>query len=536
MTYPVKRSQLCAFCLALLSCAWMAIPVGGTAQETDHHDIVVAGGRVIDPETGLDAIRNIGIRDGRISAVSTDNLQGTRVIEAAGLVVSPGFIDLHSHGQTLASDRMQAFDGVTTALELELGRLPVADWYRRQAQNGRVLNYGISAAWAYARIAEFEDMAPVADIRWFQSAFSRQRWVSEPATPEQAERIAASVAQGLSEGALGVGINAGYAPGGGFRELLAVHGTAARYGVPTYTHISCGNPWDPGSSAACVGQVIALASSTGAHAHICHLNSSSQRAIDITADMILKARSYGIPISTEAYTYGAGSTAIGSAVFHPDAMAARGMTPADIEYAGERLNEESYLRLREESPGAVVVSHFLDLPRERSVLDQSVMLDGAAIASDAMPWIDTRSGDLVDEDAWPLPETAFAHPRSAGTFTRLLATWVRDDGLLDLSEAIRKSSLIPAQILENSVPQMRRKGRLQEGMDADLVVFDLQRVQDRASFASPAQTSMGMVHVLVNGESVIDRGRLLRDARPGRPVRRDTTGSDESSGSVQTPQ
>jgi len=128
----------------------------------------------------------------------------------------------------------------------------------------------------------------------------------------------------------------------------------------------------------------------------------------------------------------------------------------------------------------------------------------------------------VDENAWPISQNAFAHPRSAGTYTRLLAHWVRERKALSLSEAIAKSSLYPAQILENSVHQMKKKGRIQEGMDADIIIFNPDLVQDKATFTEPAQPAVGMKYVLVNGEVVIYNGELDTNARPGKAIRRPT--------------
>ena len=516
---PHNRRAWRSALLALLVFAGGALSTLLQATE-QAYDLVLAGGRVIDPESGLDAVRNVGVTGGAITAVTEQPLDGKRVIDATGLVVAPGFIDLHSHGQSLVADRMHAYDGVTTALELESGILPVGNWYSRQAAAGRALNYGTSAAWTFARIEEFEGLSPQADLQWFREAFALERWVNETASDVQVANIVKSLEQGLQEGALGIGINGGYAPGGGFRELLAVHKLAARHQVPTFTHISCDNLADPGSSAECVGKVIALAASSNNHAHICHLNSSSVRAVGVTSGMIRTAQAAGVPLSTEAYTYGAGSTTIGSALFSTEAMAAKGVKPEDIEYNGERLDAASFTALRAAQPGAVIVRHFLDLPAERDILDTSVLFPGGAIASDGMPWIDSSTGALVAPDQWPLPESAYAHPRSAGTFTRLLAQWVRESASLSLTEALRKSSLIPAMILQPSVPQMRRKGRLQTGMDADIVVFDASEVADRATFSNPRQPATGMHYVLVNGVPVIDGGVLSMDSMPGQPIRR----------------
>ena len=126
------------------------------ADATALHDLVIANGRAIDPETGLDGPRWIGVRNGTIAAISRTPLRGRDTLDARGHVVAPGFIDLHAHGQQLAAARMQAFDGVTTALELEAGTLPVGLAYERAAKEGRPINYGFSAAWVFGRIAEKE--------------------------------------------------------------------------------------------------------------------------------------------------------------------------------------------------------------------------------------------------------------------------------------------------------------------------------------------------------------------------------------------
>ncbi len=484
------------------------------------YDVVIVAGRVIDPETNLDAIRNVGITNGKIVAVTENNIEGEKIINAEGLVVAPGFIDLHAHGQTVIADRMQAFDGVTTSLELESGILPIADWYDMQSQAGRVLNYGASAAWTFARISEFENLETEADLLWFQKAFSFSKWVNDPANPDQIERIIAQIEQGINEGSIGIGINAGYAPGGGYKELLAVHALAAKYQVPTFTHISGDYPNDPKSAAENVAQIVSYSAITGSQDHICHLNSSSLLDIKTTKDIIIGAQKRGINVTTEAYTYGAASTTIGAALFTEEGREKKNIDASQIELNGKPLTEEEFQKIRKDVPGSVIVFRFLDMPKDEAILDESVLLEGGIIASDAMPWTDKNTGVPVDENAWPISQDAFAHPRSAGTFTRLLAHWVRERNVLSLSEAIAKSSLYPARVLEGSVEQMKSKGRIQEGMDADIIIFDPKTVQDKATFTEPNQTSVGMKYVMVNGRLVIEDGSLDINSRPGKAIRR----------------
>jgi N-acyl-D-glutamate deacylase len=184
------------------------------------------------------------------------------------------------------------------------------------------------------------------------------------------------------------------------------------------------------------------------------------------------------------------------------------------------LNENSFKELRAKNPGAIVVLHFYELPRDQKLLDMAVLFPGGTIASDAMPWLSTTTGQETDPNLWPLPDDAFSHPRSAGTFTRFLGQYARDRKLISWPDAIAKTSYLPAKLLEETAPQMKKKGRLQVGMDADITVFDPTTVQDRATYARPNQTSAGVKYLLVNGAFVIRNGELDARVFPGQPVRR----------------
>lgn len=493
-------------------------------------DVVIAGGRVIDPETRLDAVRHVGINGGRIAAVSETPLSGRTQIDASGLVVAPGYIDLHSHTQTIPGDRIQAYDGVTTVLELESGIAPIGLWYDNQQATGRAVNYGASVAWTFARVAAMnpELGEPDATLQYFQRAFGHPEWSTHVSSPEQLEAILAGVEQGLKEGGIGIGINNGYAPGTGVQELAAVAELAARYGVPTYTHVSLLGNVDPNSSFEGYIRLIGFAAATGAHMHICHLNSTSLRDIARAVAAVEKAQGAGLKITVEAYPYGAGSSAIGAAMFlDPDFEQRTGSTWSDIvvNTTGEAIASEERLReLQAADPGELVVWHYLRPetdPEDQKLLDMSNLYPGAAVASDAMPW-QFPDGSFLDGDVWPLPDSVTAHPRSAGTYARFISMYVKQRGRLDLIDAIERCSLIPAQILEESTPSMKRKGRLQPGADADVIVFDLSEVHDEASFEKPAVPSAGMKHVLVNGVRLIKDGELDTSVLPGRPVRRDT--------------
>ena len=177
--------------------------------------LTISGGRVVDPASGTDAVADVAVLDGKIAAIGTELGDAERAIDATGLVVAPGFIDLHAHGQSIPADRMQAFDGVTTTLDLEAGVLPVASWYRRQAAQGRVLNYGASTNWAFARIGAMTGSNEESSLEAFGRAMRDRRWVENVASDTEVAGILDRLTQGLNEGGIGIGILNAYAPGAG---------------------------------------------------------------------------------------------------------------------------------------------------------------------------------------------------------------------------------------------------------------------------------------------------------------------------------
>jgi N-acyl-D-aspartate/D-glutamate deacylase len=488
--------------------------------------MVISGGRVVDPASGMDAAGDVALLDGKIAAVGTGLGGAERIIDAAGLVAASGFIDLHAHGQSIPADRMQAFDGVTTTLDLEAGVMPVASWYQRQAVQGRVLNYGASTNWAFARIGAMTGFNEDASLESFGGAMRDRRWVENVASEAEVAGILERIARGLDEGGIGIGILNAYAPGAGVQELTAVCQLAAAQGVPTFTHIAYMSRIDPQSAAEAYVRLIGYAGATGAHMHICHFNSSSKTDVERCARLVAKAQEQGLPITLEAYPYGTGSTVLAAAFFSDPEFEARNGTGYDSVQRvtdGRRFhNRDELLAAQAEEPSTLVLWHILDTENNehhRAMLDISVLFPGGAIASDAMPW-SLSNGTTYAGDAWPLPEDATSHPRSAGCFTRFIREWVRERQAVSLPEGVRKCTLIPAEILAASTPDMGAKGRLQRGADADVVVFDFATLTDRAEFSAMNRPAEGVRHLLVNGQPVITDGVMDVAARPGRPVRR----------------
>ena len=204
------------------------------------YDLVIANGRVMDPESGLDAIRNVGVTNGKIAAISARPLKGTKTIDAKNHVVAPGFIDLHSHGITNAANEYQAHDGVTTALELESG-VTSLKVYLKSREGKALLNYGATISHAAARVMAMKEFAAEA-AKWAEST-EVARGLRERGrdlllkTDEEYSQLAFLMERGLKEGALGLGVMPAYVPGATRSEVYKVYQMAARWKVPIYTHV-----------------------------------------------------------------------------------------------------------------------------------------------------------------------------------------------------------------------------------------------------------------------------------------------------------
>jgi len=497
-----------------------------TPAMTADYDLVINSGRVMDPETKYDKIANVGIKNGTIAIITNKPIEGKETIDATGHVVAPGFIDIHAHGQNIGDYRMQAMQGVTTMLELESGVLPIADWYEAQSKKRLPINYGAAAGWTFARIATFSGTKPSATPAYFQDAQGRTDWKLNIATPEQQEQILKYVEQGLDQGALGIGINAGYAPGYGQKEYFALAELAAERNVATFTHVRYASNMEPKSSFEAIQELIANAAITGAHMHICHINSSSLKDIHSTLKLVDDAFERDINISVGAYPWGAASTVVGAAMFSGEGWRERmGSTAENFQLGTKRMTEDQLADYQKNKPGTFIVWHFLDEsnPDDLALLDASIVHPRVLVESDEMFWMFMDKHNRVinyEGDEWPLPQEAFSHPRSNGTFAKILRSYVRERKLMTMQEALRKMCLMPAQTLEGFVPQMKKKGRLQEGMDADIVVFDPETISDVGTYETPNQPAVGVQSLLVNGTLVVADGKLIPVAAPGQPIRR----------------
>jgi N-acyl-D-aspartate/D-glutamate deacylase len=457
-------------------------------QSATLFELVLTGGRVMDPESGLDAVRNIGISDRRVAAISAGQLRGKQVLDVSGLTVAPGFIDLHSHGQTDENYRYKAMDGVTTALEMEVGVSPVAAWYRER-EGKALVNFGATVGHIPVRMAVLGDSG---------TFLPRDKAMTRRATAEENRKINDLIRRGLDEGALGTGFGINYVPATTRGEILDVFEIAAERRVPCYVHLRHAGAVEPGSAIEALQEVIADTAATGGSLHVVHITSTCLRQTATCLRMIEGARKRGLDVTTEAYPYTATQTLIESAIYDEGWQERLGMTYKDLQWVatGERLTAETFARYRKE--GGSVIGH--SIPEEISRLAVTHPL--VMVASDGM--ITGGKG----------------HPRGVGTYARVLGRYVREQNAVSLMEALRKMTIMPAQRLEASVAMMRAKGRIKVGADADIAIFDPARVVDRATFENPTQYSEGIMHVLVNGVFVVRDSKLVDSVYPGRAIRR----------------
>ena len=437
------------------------------------YDTVIQGGRVMDPESGLDSVVNIGILEGQVRAISGDNLDGSRVIDATGLIVSPGFVDLHRHGQSERAYRLQVQDGVTTGLELEIGTPNAATWYAER-EGGQLVNYGVSIGHIGVRARAMGD-----SVLGSGGITARQQ-----SSPDQISETEQLIREGLAQGAIGVGFGTAYTPGATMDEIEHMFSVAADLGVTAFVHMRGGLEG--------LDSTLTAANNAAASLHIVHANSSGGGNILEFLEMIQMAQDEGRDVTTEAYPYGASQTGIQSALFDDwESWDDERFERHQWVRTGERLNRETFSKYREE--GGSVIIH----GRTEEMTLAAVTSPLTIVASDG----------------------GTGHPRGAGTFARILGRYVREQGALELMDALARMTILPTLRLEEFVPAMKTKGRIRIGSDADITIFDPETVIDRATYLEGSLTSDGIEYVLVNGIPVVYEGEIAEGVRPGKAIK-----------------
>jgi N-acyl-D-aspartate/D-glutamate deacylase len=474
-----KKHLFIVFLISIISC---------NSSKEITYDIVIENARVIDPETNTDEIFNVAISGDKIAEISKNKLLGKKTIDGTGKILSPGFIDLHAHGQTNKENEYQAFDGVTTALELEVGVDTLVQYYQARKGNA-LLNYGASAC----QLA-YRNKVIANNDRVYESIFEElQDTVAEQELPESKfSDLREKLTYALNNGAIGIGIPVGYLPNASVEEIADVYAFAGEINVPVFSHVREG-----GSIA--FQQAISDAILNKTSLHICHLPSMARKDVDFCLAAVEKAQALGFPITTELYPYTAGNTEIGSAIFNEGWQERLGCTYEDLQWVetNERLTPETFERYRKQ--GGSVIVHMM----KENWIDKAISSKVSMIASDGGGYSPT------------------GHPRASGTFSKTIREYVNEKKLISLNSAINKMTLMPAQVLEAIVPDMKLRGRVQKGCYADLLLFDVNKVKDNATYEHGFVRSSGMEYVIINGTILIENGEMQANTFPGKGIKSD---------------
>jgi len=480
------------------------------------YDIVVENGRVIDPGTGIDVEANIGISNGSVCAivVPEQKLDGEMVIDASGLVVAPGFIDIHTHEDSQVTESaknilpplktMQCFvlDGVTTMIGGNCGGSvhPITDYFSILEQDGCLINYA-----SYCGHTTLRNLVGASD-----------RYAA--ATLEQVSQMRTLAEQDMQAGALGVSYGIMYTPGLAYHELLALARVSAGYGGITAAHARCG--WDVPEAVDSINEMIRLSKDSGIAHEYSHIGSMTAygKYMDQCLEAMNKAQAEGIGVFADIYPYCAWNTGVGAAIMDEGFFDRYNCTLADLEtpadviidgeivmHRGDRYTQELFDRIRPlvlegKIPDPAVIGHVIKRDKVKLAMSNPYVM----IGSDGGVGTNSKTKQVT------------GHPRVAGTYAKFLGEFVRQEGLMDIKTALFKCSTLPAEVLG-----LRNKGRMSIGADADITIFNADTVIDKSTFgAGFMEPPEGIEYVIVNGILTVNKDQLVSDAMPGKVIRR----------------
>jgi cytosine/adenosine deaminase-related metal-dependent hydrolase len=489
------------------------------------YDLVINNGRVMDPETMYDDIANVGIKDGRIAAITKAKINGKETINAKGLVVAPGFIDTHFHAVDRFATKMVVADGVTTGMDLEAGATPVGDWYAAKDKSGWQVNYGTTSGMSMIRLKVHDPEVKInetLDVSIYGKYIDQAAedgvpgWSVTKSNLEQMNQILKMMDEDLRQGAIGVGVTSAYMNRGlTTYEQFEQQRLAARYGRVTSVHTRFHvNTQTPTEAPIGVSEVIANAMLLKAPLLIAHDNDYGWWEHQEKLQM---ARAQGYNFWGEYYPFAAGSTFIGADFLRPDIWEdVNGYKYEETIYdpgADKFLNKEEYLKTAKEKPGYVIVVH---LPPRKKWLPYWLTIPNMVVASDAMRGADV-DGNLLPYDA---DVTRYAgHPRTSSTYTTTLKLG-REQGVPLMFTLAQLSYWTAKHLGDTGLEAMKDRGRVQVGKVADFAIFDPEKVAPRATYklGENGLPPVGMPYVVVNGTIVVKDSEVL-DVRPGQSIR-----------------
>ena len=501
----------------LLSAIFITAILGCTGPAAEY-DVVILNGRVMDPETNFDAVRNVGIADGRIAAITEEDITGKRSIDAGGHVVTAGFIDTHTHSLDLFSVKLLMRDGVTSGMDLEVGAWPVGPWYDEKKDSWPI-NYGVTVSQEIVRMSVHDaddgidfsrpiDATVLSKARTASLKDGVEGWSATISDRTQMNEISRRLDQGLREGALGLGSTIGYMRKGVTTyEMFEAQRAAARYGRLTAAHLRF-HPMNKTPTESPIGFAEAFTNAVTLKAPLLIAHNNDYGWWEIEEKLAL-AREQGLNMWGEYYPYTAGAGPLGSEFLRPE------MWEDTLGYKYEEtlfdpvqnkfLSRDEYFKAVATDPGRTVIAH--SSPR-KPWLRKWLKVPHMVVAGDTM-WSTDKDGNAL---GWQEDYDEYVgHPRTAGTRGRVLR--LAREETIPLMFSLSQLSYWHAKHLGDAgIEAMKIRGRMQEGMVADIVVFDPDRVTDNADFdlGANGRPTTGIPYVLVNGRFVVDDSEVKK--------------------------
>ena len=512
--------------MILLSALILSMSMVSTVSAADTYDLVILNGRVMDPETRLDAVRNVGVKEGKIAAITKDLIKGKETIDAKDHVVAPGFIDMHDHNTAAPFGQKLALrDGVTTPMELEAGVYPVDTWYAYLEGKSQT-NYGASVGTIPVRETLLNPAYKTKaygdflyDMQKPKETHTSMKWSTQIGTDQQIEQVGNMLEKGLQQGAIGIGHCPGYMVSGSTqRESNIVQKLAGQYGVSSFVHGRFSSQKPPTSGLLGIDEMMAPQATYGGGLVVQHMTAQTLAVTPQALQLVDDARAKGIQVIAEIYPYDFGGTIVGADYLHPDNYGPMmGRDYKDIiEVSNMKpLTKARYEELVKTAPGTSVM--FYNATNE--TVYQALAHPNTVLGSDSYPYTIRKTGGPAI--AWDTPfDGVNGHPRGAGAHAKLLRLVREKEVDIPLIDGVAKMSYLIAKFLQdNGVDQMAHKGRIQVGADADITIFDPKSVKDNSTMKDGGLPSSGIPYVVVNGTVVVKDSRVLKGVYPGKPIR-----------------
>lgn len=451
------------------------------------YDIIIKNGNIVDYDSNTLKAQDIGIKDGKIASIGRVLTNGKVVIDAEGKIVSPGFIDIHMHEELIGNtEDGDAYDiankmlqmGVTTCVGGNCGniRQSIGDFLGYVEKYGAPVNYMLYTGHNYYRN---------------QLGIDRYREATKNEILKMIELIRNDI---VRHGAIGLSFGIEYSPGISFEELIEISNSLRDYDILLSAHYRK----DAKEGVSSIKELVRISEITGLPMQISHIGSCIAMGQMIEGlEIIREAIINGTDVTADCYPYDAFSTKIGSSVFDEGCFENWNKSYDSIlltedPYRNVICTEEIFKKVRREYPEMLVVAF--------------VMNEEEVIEALKEPFVYVASDGLLNRGQ--------GHPRAAGTFPRVIGKYVRDEGKLDLLDQLKKMTKLPAKRLK-----LENKGELREGMDADIVIFDYDKIIDCATFQNPTEKPKGIEYVIIDGKIALEKGSVLNN-RLGRAIRR----------------